>query len=60
MVGEELMKPQKLTYITRAIDNDGVHHLDAIDEQGRHWYASMQQREESWLTYVQHWTLKLQ
>lgn len=53
------MKPQAFKQISRAIDKHNVHHLDALDEQGRHWYATMQQQEEPWLTYVQHWTLKL-
>jgi len=26
------MKPQKFKHISRAIDKDGVHHLDALDE----------------------------
>lgn len=52
------MKPRNLTHISRAIDKHGVHHLDAIDDQGKHWYATMQQKEEPWLTYVQHWTLR--
>lgn len=52
-------KPQKLIHISRCIDNHDVHHLDAIDNEGKHWYATMQQKEEPWLTYVQHWTLKL-
>jgi hypothetical protein len=51
-------KPQKFKHISRAIDKHGVHHLDAIDDEGRHWYATMRQKEELWLTYVQHWTLK--
>ena len=53
------MKPQKFKHISRAIDKHGVHHLAAIDEEGKHWYATMRQKEEPWLTYVQHWTLKL-
>lgn len=54
-----MTKPQKLKHISRAIDKNGVHYLDAIDEQGRHWYATMKQEESPWLTYVEHWTLKL-
>jgi len=52
------MKPQNFKHISRAIDKDGVHHLDALDEHGRHWYATMQQKEEPWLTYTQQWILK--
>ena len=51
-------KPQKFKHISRCIDDHGVHHLDALDEWGQHWYATMQQKEEPWLTYTQHWTLR--
>jgi hypothetical protein len=40
------MKPQKFKHISRAIDKDGVHHLDALDDYGRHWYATMEQKME--------------
>jgi len=53
-----MTKPRKLKHISRVIDKNGVHHLDAIDDQGQHWYATMQQKEEPWLTYVQHWELR--
>jgi hypothetical protein len=36
-------KPQTFKSISRCIDKHGVHHLDAIDSFGRHWYAEMQQ-----------------
>jgi hypothetical protein len=52
------MKPQTFKQISRAIDKHNIHHLDALDEQGRHWYATMQQKEEPWLTYTQHWILR--
>ncbi len=52
------MKPQKFKHISRVIDKDGVHHLDALDEHGRHWYDTMQQKEVPWLTYTQQWILK--
>jgi hypothetical protein len=52
------MKPQKFKHISRAIDRYGVHYLDAIDEEGHHWFAIMQQKEEPWLIYTQHWTLR--
>jgi hypothetical protein len=38
-------KPQTFKYISRCIDKNGVHHLDAIDDFGRHWYAAMQQHQ---------------
>jgi hypothetical protein len=44
------MKPRTFQHISRAIDKHGVHHLDALDERGHHWYATMQQKEEPWLT----------
>ena len=53
-----MTKPKYFKSISRAIDKHGVHHLDAIDEYGYHWYATMQQKEEPWLTYVQHWALR--
>ena len=52
------MKPRTFQHISRWIDKHGVHHLDALDERGQHWYATMQQKEEPWLTYVQHWELR--
>jgi hypothetical protein len=52
------MKPQTFKHISRAIDKNGVHHLDALDDYGRHWYATMQQKEETWLTYTQQWELR--
>ena len=52
------MKPQKFKHISRVIDKEGVHHFDALDEHGRHWYAAMQKTEERWLTYTQPWILK--
>jgi len=52
------MKPQKFSHISRTIDKHGVHHLDALDENNRWWYATMQQKEEPWLTYVQRWELR--
>ena len=51
-------KPQKLIHISRCVDAHEVHHLDAIDNEGKHWYATMKQQEEPWLTYVQHWVLR--
>ena len=54
-----MKKPQTFKSISRAIDEHGVHYLDAIDDQGRHWTAEMQRKEEPWLTYTQEWLLKL-
>ena len=54
-------KPQTFKTISRCIDKHGVHHLDAIDGSGRHWYAAMQQGslEEPWLIYTKHWELRM-
>ena len=54
-----MTKPQTFKHISRAIDANGVHHLDAIDGYGQHWYATMRQQEEPWLTYVEPWTLRI-
>ena len=54
-------RPQTFQSISRCIDKQGVHHLDAIDSSGRHWYAAMKQGppEETWLIYTKHWVLKM-
>jgi hypothetical protein len=54
-------KPQAFKSISRCIDKHEVHHLDAIDGFGRHWYAAMKQGspEEPWLIYTKHWELKM-
>jgi hypothetical protein len=52
------MKPQTFKHISRCIDKHGVHHLDALDDFGRHWYTTMQQKEEPWLIYIQKWELR--
>ena len=42
--------------ITRTIDpKNRIHYLDAIDEDGQHWYAEMTHQEEPWLIYKQVW-----
>lgn len=46
----------KLTHITRVIDpKTGIHYLDGIDDQGRHWMAQMSHRVEPWLCYTVPW-----
>ena len=54
-------KPQTFKSISRCIDKHQVHHLDAIDSFGRHWYAEMQQgsSREPWLIYTKHWELRM-
>ena len=51
----------KFVSITRTIDtrngpNHGIHYLDAIDENGMHWFAEMTPHQEKWLTYQKLWT----
>lgn len=49
--------PVKFTYVTRTIDTKkGIHYLDAIDENGIHWYAEMDNKQEKWLVYARLWT----
>ena len=54
-----MTKPTNLKHISRAIcPKTGIHFLDAVDELGQHYTATMQQKEEPWLTYVQPWILR--
>lgn len=53
-----MTKPARFVHITRAIDSKtGVHYLDAIDDEGRHWQAQMSHRLESWICYTETWRL---
>ena len=46
----------KFVTITRVIDDrKGIHYLDAIDENGMHWSAEMDSRQEKWLVYTKTW-----
>ena len=46
----------KFTHITRVIDpQTRMHYVDAIDENGQHWYAEMNPNLEPWLCYAQTW-----
>jgi len=46
----------KFTHITRTIDpKSRIHYLDAIDENGIHWYAEMSPHLEPWLCYTTKW-----
>ncbi len=48
----------KLKNIVRTIDQrTGIHYLDAIDSEGRHWMAQMSHRVEEWLCYTKMWHL---
>ena len=53
-----MTKPARFVHITRAIDSKtGVHYLDAIDDEGRHWSAQMSHRLEPWICYTETWRL---
>jgi len=46
----------KFKTITRTIDpQNGIHYLDAIDENGYHWMAQMEHYSESHLCYAKVW-----
>ena len=47
----------KFVSVTRVIDDrKGIHYLDAIDENGHHWVAEMDNKQEKWLVYSKLWT----
>ena len=47
----------KFVSVTRVIDDrKGIHYLDAIDENGIHWSAEMDNKQEQWLVYTKLWT----
>mgnify|MGYP003674415940 CR=1 FL=1 len=53
-----MTEPAKFVYVTRVIGpKSGIHYLDAIDDQGRHWTAEMTHGEEKWITYTKTWKL---
>ena len=46
----------RFVHISRVIDPETrLHYLDAIDEDGTHWYAEMTHKDEPWLTYITMW-----
>lgn len=48
--------PVKFICVTRTIDTKkGIHYLDAIDEDGIHWAAEMDNKQEKWLVYTRLW-----
>ena len=52
-----MVEKVKFVTITRTIDDrKGIHYLDAIDENGMHWYAEMDSKQEKWLVYSKLWT----
>jgi hypothetical protein len=36
-------------------DRKGIHYIDAIDENGMHWSAEMDNKQEKWLVYSKLW-----
>jgi len=46
----------KFTQVSRVIcPKTGVHHLDAIDENGIHWVAQQEIGVKRWITYKETW-----
>jgi hypothetical protein len=51
-----MVEKVKFVSVTRTIDvTNGIHYLDAIDENGYHWEAEMSSRVEKWLVYTKVW-----
>jgi hypothetical protein len=36
-------------------DRKGIHYLDAVDVDGHHWSAEMDNKQEKWLVYSKLW-----
>jgi hypothetical protein len=56
-----MVEKVKFVSVTRTIDtrngpHHGIHYLDAIDENGHHWTAEMDSKQEKWLVYTKLWT----
>jgi hypothetical protein len=50
------MNKVKFVQVTRTIcPKTGIHHLDAVDENGVHWMAEMETGIEPWITYKRIW-----
>ena len=46
----------KFVSVTRVIDDrKGIHYLDAVDVNGHHWFAEMDNKQEKWLVYSKLW-----
>lgn len=51
-----MVKRVKFVSVTRTIDDrNGIHYLDAVDEDGQHWEAEMSSRIEKWMVYTKVW-----
>ena len=47
----------KFVTVTRVInDRNGIHYLDAVDVDGHHWSAELDNKQEKWLVYSKLWT----
>ena len=54
-------EPANFVHVTRTIDSKtGMHYLDAVDDQGRHWVAEMSTRVEARIVYTKTWKLDSQ
>jgi hypothetical protein len=52
-----MVEKVKFVTVTRVIDqHTGIHYLDAIDENGVHWTAEMDNKQEEWIVYTKLWT----
>jgi hypothetical protein len=46
----------KFTQVSRVIcPKTRIHYLDAVDENGQHWYAEQETTVEPWITYKVIW-----
>lgn len=51
-----MVEAVRFVCVQRVIDpKTGVHYLDAIDQDGKHWTAEMSHRMEPWLVYTRTW-----
>ena len=52
----KMVEKIKFISVTRVIDDrKGIHYLDAIDTDGYHWSAEMDNKQEKWLVYSKLW-----
>jgi len=47
----------KFVSVTRTIcPRTQIHYLDAVSDDGMHWSAEMDSKQEAWLVYTKLWT----
>jgi hypothetical protein len=52
-----MVEKVKFVSVTRTIcPRTQIHYLDAISDDGMHWYAEMTPHQEKWLVYQKLWT----